>query len=47
MDIQFWNDNANSLFHQIFMIVMGGLAGIAYVFEITYNVINILVYYIS
>lgn len=46
MDIQFWIDNANSLFHQIFMIVMGGLAGIAYVFGTTYNVINILVYYI-
>jgi hypothetical protein len=46
MDIQFWIDNANSLFHQIFMIVMGGLYGIAYVFGTTYNVINIFVYYI-
>jgi len=46
MDIQFWIDNANSLFHQIFMIVMGGLYGIAYVFGTTYKVINIFVYYI-
>ena len=46
MDIQFWIDNADSLFHQIFMIVMGGLLGIAYLFGITYNVINIFVYYV-
>ena len=46
MDIQFWIENANSLFHQIFMIVMGGLLGIAYLFGTTYNVINILVYYV-
>lgn len=46
MDIQFWIDNADSLFHQIFMIVMGGLIGMAYLFGTTYNVINILVYYV-
>lgn len=46
MDIQFWLDNAGSLFHQIFMIVMGGLVGLAYLFGTTYNVINIFVYYI-
>jgi len=46
MDIQFWIANADSLFHQIFMIIMGGLAGIAHLFGTTYNVINILVYYI-
>jgi hypothetical protein len=46
MDIQFWLDNAGSLFHQIFMIVMGGLFGLAYLFGTTYNVINIFVYYI-
>ncbi|MCG8250927.1 hypothetical protein [Tenacibaculum finnmarkense] len=46
MDTQFWIDNANSLFHQIFMIIMGGLYGIAYLFGTTYNVINILVYYV-
>jgi hypothetical protein len=46
MDIQFWIDNADSLFHQVFMIVMGGLMGIAYLFGTTYNVINILVYYV-
>ncbi len=46
MDIQFWIDNADSLFHQIFMIVMGGLLGIANLFGTTYNVINILVYYV-
>jgi len=46
MDLQFWIANADSLFHQIFMIIMGGLAGLAYLFGTTYNVINILVYYI-
>lgn len=46
MDIQFWLDNADSLFHQVFMIVMGGLYGIAYLCGTTYNVINIFVYYI-
>ncbi len=46
MDIQFWLDNADSLFHQIFMIVMGGLFGLAYLFGTTYNVINIFVYYV-
>ncbi|SEB06636.1 hypothetical protein SAMN05443667_11928 [Flavobacterium gillisiae] len=46
MDIQFWIDHADSLFHQIFMIVMGGLVGMAALFGTTYNVINILVYYI-
>lgn len=46
MDIQFWIDNSDSLFHQIFMIVMGGLMGISVLFGTTYNVINILVYYI-
>lgn len=46
MDIQFWLDHADSLFHQIFMIVMGSLFGLAYLFGTTYNVINIFVYYI-
>lgn len=46
MDIQFWLDHADSLFHQIFMIVMGGLFGLAYLFGTTYNVINIFIYYI-
>ncbi len=46
MDTQFWLDKADSLFHQIFMIVMGGLGGIAYLFGTTYDVVNILVYYI-
>lgn len=46
MGIQFWIDNAESIFHQIFMIVMGGLMGIAYLFGTTYNVINIFVYYV-
>ena len=46
MEIQFWIDNAGSLFHQIFMIVMGSLMAIAAVFGTTYNVVNILVYYI-
>lgn len=46
MDIQFWIENANSLFHQVFMLVMGSLMGIAYLFGTTYNVVNILVYYV-
>lgn len=46
MDIQFWIDHADSLFHQIFMIVMGGLMAMASLFGTSYNVINILVYYI-
>ena len=46
MEIQFWIDNANSFFHQIFMIVMGGLMGIAVLFGTTYNVVNIVVYFI-
>lgn len=46
MDIQFWIDNADSIFHQIFMIVMGSLMGTAYLFGTTYNVINIFVYYV-
>ncbi|MEM8522301.1 hypothetical protein [Flavobacterium sp. PL12] len=46
MEIQFWIDNAGSLFHQIFMIIMGSLMAIAAVFGTTYNVVNILVYYI-
>jgi len=46
MDLEFWIDHADSLFHQIFMVVMGGLYGIAYVLGTTYNVVNILVYYV-
>lgn len=46
MDIQFWIDNADSFFDQIFMIVMGGLMGIAVLFGTTYNVVNIVVYFI-
>ena len=46
MEIQFWIDNASSIFHQIFMIVMGSLMAIAYIFGTTYNVVNILVFYI-
>lgn len=46
MEIQFWIDNSGSLFHQIFMIVMGSLMAIAAIFGTTYNVVNILVYYI-
>jgi len=46
MDIQFWVDNADSFLHQIFMIVMGCLYGLAFLFGTTYNVINIFLYYI-
>ncbi|MEB8328638.1 hypothetical protein OO009_04660 [Flavobacteriaceae bacterium KMM 6897] len=46
MDIQFWIEHSGSLFHQIFMIVMGGLYGMAFLFGSTYKVVNILVYFI-
>ncbi|PZX53379.1 hypothetical protein LV84_03103 [Algoriphagus ratkowskyi] len=46
MEIQVWLDNSNSLFHQIFMIVMGGLYGVSFLFGTTYNVVNIFVYYL-
>lgn len=46
MDIQFWLDHSDSLFHQIFMIVMGGLGGLSCIFGTTYFVVNIFVYYI-
>jgi hypothetical protein len=46
MDIRFWIDHADSFLHQIFMIVMGSLYGLAFLFGTTYNVINIFVYYI-
>ncbi|TXD48681.1 hypothetical protein [Polaribacter sp. IC073] len=46
MNIQFWIDNADSLIHQIFMILMGFLAYIASFLGTTYNVVNIFVYYL-
>lgn len=46
MEIQYWIDHADSLFHQIFMIVMGGLQGLAYITGTTYNEVNIFVYYV-
>jgi hypothetical protein len=46
MDIQFWLEHSGSLFHQVFMIVMAVLYGMAYLFGTTYKVINILVYFI-
>jgi len=46
MNIQFWTDNAGSLIHQIFMILMLGIAGVASFFGTTYNVVNIFVYYV-
>lgn len=46
MNLQFWIDNADSFSYQIFMIVMGGLYGMAFLLGTTYNVINIFVYYI-
>jgi hypothetical protein len=46
MELQFWIDHADSFFHQIFMIIMGGLIGIANLFGTTYNVVNIVVYFL-
>lgn len=46
MNIQFWIDHSGSLFHQLFMIVMGGLTGISNILGTTYNVINIFTYYV-
>ena len=46
MDLQFWIDHGDSLFHQIFMIVMGMLIGLAHLFDTTYHVVNIFVYFL-
>ena len=47
MNIQFWIDNADSLPHQIFMIVMGMLYAMAFVLGVSYKAINIYVYFIA
>jgi len=46
MDVQFWIDNAGSLFHQLFLVVMAGLYGLAHLFDTTYEIINIIVYFV-
>lgn len=46
MNLQFWIDNADSLPHQIFMIVMGVLYAMAFVLGISYKALNIYVYFI-
>ena len=46
MNLQFWVENADSLIHQVFMILMSALLGIASLLGTTYNVVNIFVYYI-
>lgn len=44
--MEYWITNADSLFHQIFMIVMGGLYGLAYLLGVSYKAINIYCYFI-
>lgn len=46
MNLDYWLQHTDSLFHQIFMIVMGSLMGLAHLFGTTYKVINIFVYFI-
>ena len=45
MDVNYWIAHADSLFHQIFMIVMVGLLLLAYAFGTSYNMVNIVVYF--
>ncbi len=44
--MEYWIINADSLFHQVFMIVMGGLYGLAYLLGVSYKAVNIYFYFI-
>ena len=46
MNLDYWILNADSLLHQIFMIVMGILQGMAYLFRVSYEAMNIYSYYV-
>ncbi len=46
MTLDYWILNADSFIHQIFMIVMGILQGVAYLFRVSYEAMNIYSYYV-
>jgi hypothetical protein len=46
MELDYWIQNADSFIHQVFMIVMGILQGLAYLFRVSYEAINIYSYYV-
>lgn len=46
MDLHYWVENSGSFMHQIFMIVMGALYALAYLFGVSYKAINIYTYFI-
>lgn len=46
MDLQYWVENSGSFMHQIFMIVMGALYALAYLFGVSYKAMNIYIYFI-
>lgn len=46
MNLDYWILNADSLLHQIFMIVMGILQGLAFLLRISYEAMNIYSYYV-
>lgn len=46
METEYWLANSESFYHQIFMIVMGSLGGLAYILGVTYKAVNIFVYFI-
>lgn len=46
MNIDYWVTNSGSFIHQIFMIVMAGLYGLAYLLSVSYKAINIYCYFV-
>lgn len=46
MTLDYWILNADSFIHQIFMIVMGLLQGMAFLFRVSYEAMNIYSYYV-
>ncbi len=46
MELDYWIQNADSFLHQIFMIVMGLLYGMAYLIQVSYEAMNIYSYYV-
>lgn len=45
-DINFWLENASSLNHQLFMLVMGALYVMASILGVSYKAMNIYVYFV-
>lgn len=46
MNLDYWLLHADSFLHQIFMIVMGILYGLAFIFSVSYKAINIYCYFV-